>query len=76
MKFFASYREAAGISEEVFEAPWNATVKEVIEAVVRRYPRLGPMEGALYVLSQNIVDPSTKIKDGDTLAIFPLVGGG
>jgi len=76
VKLFASYREAAGVSEEVIEIPDDSTVGEVIEAIVAKYPGLEDMSSAIRALNQKVVDPDAKVNDGDTLAIFPQVGGG
>ena len=76
VKFFASYREAAGLSEETVEAPEGSTVEDIVDTVASKHPSLGPMKDAIRALNQNIVDADAKVKDGDTLAIFPLVGGG
>jgi len=76
VKFFASYREAVGSPEEMIEAPEGSTVGDIVEVVALKHPSLGPMNDAIRALNQNVVDVDAKVKDGDTLAIFPLVGGG
>jgi molybdopterin synthase sulfur carrier subunit len=76
VKFFASYRETAGAAEEVIEAPEGSTVGDIVETVASKHPSLGPMKDAIRALNQNIVEADVKVKDGDTLAVFPLVGGG
>ncbi len=76
VKFFANYREAVGKSEEEFEAPEGATVRDVVDALAAKYPPLRSMTGAIFILNQQIVDSSVKLEDGYTLAISPLVGGG
>ena len=76
VKFFASYREAAGLPEETIEAFEGSTVGDIVKTVASKHPSLGSMKDAIRALNQNIVDADAKVKDGDTLAIFPLVGGG
>ena len=76
VKFFASYRETAGTVQETIEAPEGSTVGDIVEVIASKHPGLGPMKDAIRALNQNVVDAGTKVKDGDTLAIFPLVGGG
>lgn len=76
VKFFASFREAAGISEEMVEVPTDSTVKDVDEMIASEHPDLGPLGDAIHALNQNVVDTDAKVKEGDTLAIFPIVGGG
>lgn len=76
VKFFASYRETIGAAEETVEAADNSTVKDVVNVILEKHPNLGSMTDAIHALNQNVVGPDATVKDGDTLAIFPLVGGG
>ena len=76
VKFFASYRETVGNSYEEFDVPVNATISNVIKTITEKYPKLGTMKEALYILNQTVVDVNTKVKESDTLAVFPPVGGG
>jgi len=76
VKFFASFREAAGLSQETHEAKVGSTVRDIIRAVYAKHPELGTMGTAIHVLNQKVVEADAEVKDGDTLAIFPIVGGG
>lgn len=76
MKFFASYREAVGKNDEEFEVKPGSTIKDLINAVVVKYPNLELDKETIFILNQNIARDDVEVKDGDTLAIFPPVGGG
>jgi len=76
VKFFASYRETVGVAQETVEAKEDSTVRDVVDVILAKHPKLGSMTDAINALNQNVVGPDVKVKDGDTLAIFPLVGGG
>jgi len=76
VKFFAHYRDVVGRSEESFEAGPGATIRDLVEEIAGKYPRFGTATESIYILSQQVVDINAKLEDGDTLAIFPLVGGG
>lgn len=76
VKFFASYREAVGKYEDEFEVKPGLTIKGLVNAILEKYPKLELDKEVLFILNQNIVRDDAEVKDGDTLAIFPPVGGG
>jgi molybdopterin converting factor small subunit len=69
VKLFASFRKGR-FDAEVREVPPGTTVANVVEEM-----RLPGSVGVLFVNSRH-ADPSQELTDGDTLSIFPLVGGG
>ncbi|MGD0233563.1 MAG: MoaD/ThiS family protein [Syntrophorhabdales bacterium] len=70
VKLFATLREGR-FSVETLDLEPGATV----ENVVRRL-NISEKEAALTFVNSRHVDPSAEITDGDTLSIFPPVGGG
>ena len=69
VKLFATFRQWRS-DAEVREVPPGTTVANVVDGM-----RLPGSVGILFVNSRH-VDQSHELSDGDTLAIFPLVGGG
>ena len=69
VKLFATFRKGR-FDVEVREVPPGTTVANVVDGM-----RLPGSVGVLFVNSRH-ADPSQELSDGDTLAIFPLVGGG
>lgn len=76
VKYFAFYREAVGKHEEEFDLKPGSTVRDLVDAIVAKYPGLELDKEALFILNQNIVREDAEVKDGDRLAIFPPTGGG
>jgi len=78
VKFFASHREVVGKAEEELQIEVNSKVKDAMDRLVSKHPKLGGLmrKNSIYSLNQNIVDEDAKLSDGDVLAIFPPVGGG
>lgn len=69
VKLFATFRKGR-FAEEVREVPPGTAVSTVVEEM-----RLPGSIGIIFVNSRH-ADPSHELSDGDTLAVFPLVGGG
>jgi len=81
LRFFASLREALGISQESVTIPGD--IKTIAD--LRRYliERGSPWSEVLAegkvlrcALNQHMVDPSTLLKEGAEVAFFPPVTGG
>jgi molybdopterin synthase sulfur carrier subunit len=69
VKLFATFRKGR-FDVDVREVPTGTTVSNVVDEM-----RLPGSIGILFVNSQH-ADLSRELSDGDTLSIFPLVGGG
>ena len=77
IRLFASFREAVGGGTLAWDAPENATVTQVVAALMDTYPRLGPTaEKALLAVNQEYVGGDFRLHDGDELALIPPVSGG
>ncbi len=81
LRFFASLREALGVSQESITIP--ATVKTIAELRVHLIERGSPWSEVLAngkvlrcALNQHMVDASTPLQDGAEVAFFPPVTGG
>ena len=69
IKLFAAFRKGR-FDAEVREVSPGTTVSDVVDLL-----RLPGSIGILFVNSRH-ADLSQELADGDTLSIFPLVGGG
>lgn len=77
IRYFASFREMTGKSEERLEVPEEASVAEARALLLGRYPRLqGIMERSLCAVNRSYVAPETQLHKGDELVFIPPMGGG
>ena len=81
LRFFASLREALGISQESITIP--ATVKTIADLRTHLIERGNPWSEVLAdckvlrcALNQHMVDANTALQDGAEVAFFPPVTGG
>mmetsp|Transcript_2382 Transcript_2382/g.3444 ORF Transcript_2382/g.3444 Transcript_2382/m.3444 type:complete len:85 (-) Transcript_2382:213-467(-) len=78
--FFALCREITGEESVEFEIEAKASVKTLVDAVVKKFPKMAPLMANM-VLSVNLeyVDPkSTTVMIGekDEIAFIPPISGG
>lgn len=81
LRFFASLREALGVSQESITAP--ASVKTIADLRAHLVERGAPWSDVLAggkvlrcAFNQHMVDASTPLEDGAEVAFFPPVTGG
>lgn len=70
VKLFATFRKGR-FKEEVFDYPEGMTVEDVIGELKLPLKELG-----IVFINGKDAPLDAKLKEGDTLSIFPLVGGG
>jgi len=70
VKLFATFRKGR-FDEAVREVPPGTTVSRIVEEV-----DLPKKEIGIVLVNSRHTDLSRVLAEGDTLAIFPLVGGG
>jgi molybdopterin synthase sulfur carrier subunit len=91
VRIFAAFRDILGIKETDLQFPSNITVRSLVQTLSNKYSQ-GKLERQVFDESGKVqkyvkilvngrdVDfldgPSTQLKDGDILAMFPPVGGG
>ena len=80
VKYFARYREALGLSEEIIEFEQSVNVAEILSLIRSRGGKWQHCfdSGAevLSAINHEIVSAENDVKDGDELAIYPPVTGG
>ncbi len=77
VRLFAIQRELAGTREVPLELAAGATVEDAWDAVVSRFPGLGPGRPSVrFARNGDYADPTTVLADGDEVAFIPPVSGG
>jgi molybdopterin converting factor subunit 1 len=77
VRVFASFRETVGSSAVTLEVGDRPTVRELLQALRERYPRLDPaLNNAMVAVNLEYVGPDFELRDGDEVGIIPPVSGG
>jgi len=90
VNFYATLRDVVGQKTVDIDIPENATVRDLVDAIIRRYPLLRDkllnqdniLWGHVHVFINGRDAPflddemQTVIKPDDAISIFPAVGGG
>ncbi len=88
--FYATFRDIAGQKIVEIEIPENASVRQVVDAIVTRFPPMrdkllqknGNLWGYVHIFVNGRDAPflneqlETITKPTDTISVFPAVGGG
>ena len=75
VRYFALFREHAGISEETLELDVE-TARDVFEQTRVRHGSSEPQGHCKVAINDEIADWSAPVDDGDTVLLFPPVAGG
>jgi molybdopterin converting factor subunit 1 len=77
VRFFALYRERAGLSSAPIEIPEGASVNDLTDSVRQRFPRLAPPEVKIVVaVNAEYAEPEQVLRPGDDVCLIPPVSGG
>jgi len=77
VKLFATYREIAGSKELTLRLGNGATIRALLDSVYAKVPRLkGFEETMLVAVNHEFAEPSTRLQEGDEVALMPPVSGG
>jgi len=75
--FFGRLRELTGLSEENGEVSEGATLSDLLERYIQRYPQLAGFRASLVASrNQEFAAWDTRIANGDEIAFLPPVSGG
>ena len=75
VRYFAMFREHAGLSEETLELE-AATAMDVFEQTRNRHGSTEPTGHCKVAINDEMADWSSSVDDGDTVLLFPPVAGG
>ncbi|MDG6911388.1 MAG: MoaD/ThiS family protein [Nitrososphaerota archaeon] len=75
--YFAGARDAVGKRREVVNLEGKSTAGDLLDRLLREYPRLRPMKATIRLsINQEVVDASAPVADGDEVGVLPPVAGG
>ncbi|MFO8133165.1 MAG: MoaD/ThiS family protein [Thermoplasmatota archaeon] len=75
--FFAAHRKAVGEHRIDMDVETGATVEDLLDMLVRRYPGLRELRPTTIVsCNHRVADGNEKLEDGDEVALLSPVGGG
>ncbi len=75
VRYFASFREQAGIDEETVSLE-AATARDVFEQLKSRHGSAEPLAHCKVAINGEMADWNSPVADGDTILLFPPVAGG
>lgn len=77
VQFFSYFKDAAGCSQTTEELPERTTVRQLMERIHSRFPKLAPAaRSTLVAIGLEYASPDQFLKDGDQVSLFPPVQGG
>jgi molybdopterin synthase catalytic subunit len=75
--YFAGARDAVGKQREVMNLKGQSTAGDLLDCLLRDYPRLRPMKATIRLsINREVVDASAPVTDGDEIGVLPPVAGG
>jgi molybdopterin synthase sulfur carrier subunit len=75
VRYFAGFREHAGIDEEIVELDVD-TAADLFAKLKHRHGSQEPLGHCKVAVNDEMADWRTKLADGDTVLLFPPVAGG
>jgi MoaE-MoaD fusion protein len=76
-QLFASFREAVGKRQVEVELGGEPRVRDLVSALDREYPQLGPaLQNAMVAVNLEYVGPDFRLGAEDEVALIPPVSGG
>ena len=75
VRYFASFREAAGIDEEAIETHVDSA-GDLFRSLEHRHGSSEPLGHCKVAINDEMADWTDPINEGDTVLLFPPVAGG
>ena len=77
VRFFALYRERAGVSERSWQLSEGATLADLLREIRGAYPDLAPADVEIVAaVNEEYADGGMTLREGDEVALIPPVSGG
>jgi molybdopterin converting factor small subunit len=77
VQFFSYFKDATGCGATTEELPDGATIRQLMQRVHERFPKLAPAaRSTLIAVDLEYASPNHILKDGDQVSLFPPVQGG
>ncbi|HEV2038296.1 MAG TPA: MoaD/ThiS family protein [Candidatus Eremiobacteraceae bacterium] len=77
VRFFASHREATGLSSYVGNVSDGTSAEDILRSLYSQFPKLKALTGSVaFAVNQQQVPATTVLRDGDELALLPPMAGG
>jgi molybdopterin converting factor subunit 1 len=75
VRYFAAFRERAGIDEETISLAAETT-RDVFDLLKTRHRSSEPLRHCKVAINDEMADWDSPVEDGDTILLFPPVAGG
>lgn len=75
VKYFASFKETAGVPEETFELEMGKSINDLLGIIIKKYS-FKDQDNMVVSLNHDYIKTDVKLKDGDEVAIMMPSSGG
>ncbi len=75
--YFSSIKDKLKKASEEIDIKENSTVEDLVTALKEKYPDISQnLDRVMIAVNEEYTEKSTKLKEGDTVALIPPVSGG
>ncbi len=75
VKYFASFKETAGVPEETIEIEKGKSINDLLGIIIKKYS-FKDQDNMVVSLNHDYIKTDVKLKDGDEVAIMMPSSGG